>query len=458
MKAKPFSFLKVLPFIIVTLIGVPIVGMAFNETAQLVGYKSIPVEVVGTGSMYPSLYWSTLEGGPEDESTKVVEEYRTTPLLYRNFQGFSILGKTYLKRSIGYGDMVAFKNEKTREILSKDSKDPNNGFIKRVIALAGDTVELRDGFVYLNNVSLQEPYIATPRSTYGGTTLKECKKIIVPEGRLFVLGDNRKVSSDSRFELGLISTSDISYILPYDKQQIYHSLYRDTSKDNELLGQPTLSSTEFVKLVNAQRQKLNLKPLKESIALNKSSEIRGSNLLKDENTLISMQRSMSQAGYTNIVLGEFVSHGRFTAKELVDNLLYQTGSSKQILSKEYDDLGIKAVTGLVDGCPTQIIVGHLGGYVPAVYDEATIKNWIELRDNLKEIIPTWERAQGYNAIDQDKLSKLLSILRSRASLADEVIAVMNQKNWLTKSQEDRIKQDENNASMAEALAKELNKE
>ena len=458
MKAKPFSFFKVLPFIIVTLIGVPIVGMALNEAAQLVGYKTVPVEVVGTGSMYPSLYWSTTEGGPEDESIKVVEEYRTTPLLYRNFQGISILGKTYFKRNIGYGDMVAFKNEKTREILSKDNKDPNNGFIKRVIALAGDTVELRDGFVYLNNVSLQEPYIATPRSTYGGTTLKECKKILVPEGSLFVLGDNRKVSSDSRFELGLISVGDISYILPYDKQQIYRTLYRDASKDAELLGQPTLSSTEFVTLVNEERKKLKLKPLKENLALNKSSEFRGGNLLKDENTPISMQQSMSQAGYTNIVLGEFVSRGRFTAKELVDNLLYQAGSTKQILSNEYNDLGIKAVTGQVDSCPTQIIVGHLGGYVPAVYDESTLKNWIELRDNLKEVIPTWERAQGHNTVDQEKLSKLLSILRGRASLADEIITVINQKNWLTKSQEDRIKQDEKNASLAEALAKELNKE
>jgi signal peptidase I len=458
MKAKQFSIIKLLPFIIVTLIGVPIVGMAFNEAAQLVGYKTVPVEVVGTGSMYPSLYWSTSEGGPEDESTKVVEEYRTTPLLYRNFQGISILGKTYLKRNLGYGDMVAFNNEKTREILSKDNKDPTNGFIKRVIALAGDTVELRDGFVYLNNVALQEPYIATPRSTYGGTTLQECKKILVPEGSLFVLGDNRKVSSDSRFDLGLISINDISFILPYAKQQIYYALYRDTSKDAELLGQPTLSSSEFVKLVNEERKKLKLKPLKESAALNNSSSIRGSNLLKDENTLVSMQQSMTQAGYSNIVLGEFVSRGRFTAKELVDNLLYQAGSTKQILSQEYDDLGIKAVTGEVDSCPTQIIVGQLGGYVPAVYDDSTIKNWVELRDNLKEVIPTWARAQGYNTVDQGKLSKLLSILRGRATLADEIIAVMNQKNWLTKSQEDRIKQDEINANMAEALAKELNKE
>ncbi len=458
MKAKSFSLFTILPFIVVTIIGVPIIGMAFNETAQLLGYKTIPVEVVGTGSMYPSLYWSTLEGGPEDESTKVVEEYRTTPLLYRNFQGVGIFGKTYLKRNLGYGDMVAFKNEKTREILSKDNKDPNNGFIKRVIALAGDTVELRDGFVYLNNIILQEPYIASPRSTYGGTTLSDCQKLVVPSGSVFVLGDNRKVSSDSRFDLGLIKTTDISYILPYAKQQIYYTLYRDASKDGELLGQPTLSSSEFVLLVNQERQKLKLKPLKENITLNKSSALRGAKLLKDENTTYGLQESMKQAGYSNIALGEFSSYGRFTAKELLDNLLYQAGSTKQILNKEYDDLGISAIPGEVGSCPTQIIVGHLGGYVPPVYDDADIASWLELKDNLKEVIPSWERAQGYSNVDQGKLARLLTILRARAELANQIVEAMTQKKWLTPTQEERIKQDQIEAKTAEELARELNKE
>jgi signal peptidase I len=432
--------------------------MAINEGAQLLGYQSIPVEVVGTGSMYPSLYWSTVEGGPEDESISVVEEYRTTPHLYRKFNGIKFFGKIYLQSSLGYGDMVAFNNVKTQEILSADNKDPSNGFIKRVIALPGDTVELRDGFVYLNSRVLQEPYIASPRSTYGGTSLSDCQKLIIPEGSIFVLGDNRKVSSDSRFDLGLISTNDISYILPYDQQTIYHSLYRDTSRDAELLGQPTLVGSQFISLVNKEREALNLTPLKESNKLNNSSSKRGNVLLQDENTSYSMQQSMSQAGYSNIVLGEFVSQGRFTAKELLDNLLYQSGSSKQIMNKDYEDIGISAVTREIDGCPSQIIVGHLGGYLPPDYDESVIANWVELQANLSEVIPSWERAQGYADIDQTKLTRLLTVLRARASLATEIIEVMKQQKWLTKDQEARIKQDEVNADIAESLAKDLNKD
>jgi len=63
--------------------------------------------------------------------------------------------------------------------------------IKRVIALPGEQIEVREGHVYVDGKSLEEPYIAQPtRGQYG--------PLVVPDGQVFVMGDNRGASNDSR--------------------------------------------------------------------------------------------------------------------------------------------------------------------------------------------------------------------------------------------------------------------
>jgi signal peptidase I len=64
-------------------------------------------------------------------------------------------------------------------------------YIKRVIGLPGDTVEVIDGTVYVNDMPLEEPYITNPGNGF-------MAKITVPEGEYFVMGDNRNNSTDSR--------------------------------------------------------------------------------------------------------------------------------------------------------------------------------------------------------------------------------------------------------------------
>lgn len=456
--SKPRIILHSLPFILLIVLAVPIVGMAWIEGSKALGLRSLPVPVVGTGSMYPSLFWSKEEGGPEDESQKVIEEYRASPHLYRRFNGLSILGKTYLRSTLNHGDMVAFKNARTAAILKEADKDGSNGFIKRIIGVPGDTLELRDGFVYRNSIILSEPYIYNPRSTYGGTTIKDCQKLTIPEGHYFVLGDNRKVSADSRADLGLIAQDDIEFVLPYAQQKLYQPLWRDTQKDASLMGQPTLDGDEFVTLINRVRRDKQLPPLSLKSALVKSSASRGAHLLANPKTDFGMKQAISGANYSNIILGEFVSHGHFSAQELLENLLFNQGTAKQILSRDYTDIGLSAVTKEIDGCPTQIIVGHLGGYIPATYDQTTLESWRSLRDNLANILPSWEKARDYPQINQAKLEELLTILRRRLSLAEEILATMEKSAWLSDSQESRIKHDETDANQAETLAQELNKQ
>lgn len=86
------------------------------------------------------------------------------------------------------GDVVVF------EYPGNVQKD----YIKRVIALPGETVEVRDGQVYVNNVLLDEPYLdgAQTRCSMGAP----CGQgpVVVPSDAIFVMGDNRLNSSDSR--------------------------------------------------------------------------------------------------------------------------------------------------------------------------------------------------------------------------------------------------------------------
>jgi signal peptidase I len=90
------------------------------------------------------------------------------------------------------GDVVVLKlpEPTTRDML-----------IKRVVGLPGETIEIRDGQVWINRQPLTEPYLA--RDTNGSMAPR-----IVPEGSVFVLGDNRGASNDSRY-FGPVSLDQI---------------------------------------------------------------------------------------------------------------------------------------------------------------------------------------------------------------------------------------------------------
>ena len=102
---------------------------------------------------------------------------------------------------------------------------PNNerDYIKRVIGLPGDTVEVTGGQIYVNGVALDEPYLPQ-------VVLRDEPARVVEEGRYFVLGDNRNNSSDSR-SFGTITPQSIVgrawlvYWPPSDWSTVPHHTY-----------------------------------------------------------------------------------------------------------------------------------------------------------------------------------------------------------------------------------------
>lgn len=105
---------------------------------------------------------------------------------------------TYRFRNPKLGDIVVLKNP----------RDESQDFIKRVIAVPGDTIKISNHQVYLNSQPLKEPYLPPGTPTPAGAFLTEGQTFTAASNQYFVFGDNREHSSDSR-EWGPVKKEEI---------------------------------------------------------------------------------------------------------------------------------------------------------------------------------------------------------------------------------------------------------
>lgn len=377
--------------------------------------------------------------------------------------GIPFFGTNVLGYQLAHGDIVEFENAKT-ESLTEEKYGGRTGFVKRAVALPRDTIELRDGYVYINGKSINESYTAKPRSTYGGEFLESCKKITVPPGKIFVMGDNRKASLDSRFELGLVDIADIHYVLPWDSQEEYKAKWRDTGNDYLLAESATLDQLEFVKLLNVKRKEKNLPSLISNQSLSLSAKRRGyvmvsTNDFSFEATKsgVTMSQAVTEVGYQNILYAEVFTQGYYDAQELIENLLTFPDTKKLLFSKEYQDVGISAVSKEKDACSPQVVVVHLGGYKPPNYSKDQMNSWQELIDSLNKILPSWEQLKNSENIDRDKVNQLLDTLTRRKSNAEHILSRMRSNQWLTSMEQKMVQDDKRLGEEAERTFNELKK-
>jgi len=129
----------------------------------------------------------------------IVKESSMEPTIYENNYLFVNKLAYIAKDHPDYGDIIVFKSD-----IDKEDGSGKKMLIKRVIAVENDVISISNGNVYRNGVLLDEDY------TMDGYTTGELASYVVPEDEVFVMGDNRSVSLDSRSdEIGTVSEDAI---------------------------------------------------------------------------------------------------------------------------------------------------------------------------------------------------------------------------------------------------------
>jgi signal peptidase I len=116
---------------------------------------------------------------------------------------------------VGRGDVIVFENPNSEELPDRGlvggflhwlgegigfAQPENEDFIKRVVGLPGETIEIRDNVVYIDGQVLDEPYLTEDAKRANG----DLSPTRIPDDALFVMGDNRGNSADSRYGLGFV--------------------------------------------------------------------------------------------------------------------------------------------------------------------------------------------------------------------------------------------------------------
>jgi len=110
-----------------------------------------------------------------------------------------------------YVSRISYKFDSVKRgdiVVVQSPMNPDIWFVKRAIALPKDSILFKEGRVYVNSQLLEESYSSVQTNVWDNGIIQENIPYIIPEGSLFIMGDNRPHSSDSR-QFGTIPLSTV---------------------------------------------------------------------------------------------------------------------------------------------------------------------------------------------------------------------------------------------------------
>ena len=454
--SKIFSFAALLLVIGFLTFG-PVDTQFKRAASQYTGLTTLKIPISGTGSMYP-----TFPKGKGTTPQELADELAATVDMY-------VYPNPRFKP--GRGDIVEFQNSKTDEIETREyANNEISGFVKRVIGLPGETVEIRDGQVLINGSVLNEAYTALARSTFGGEFLPDCSKLTIPQEKYLVLGDNRKASNDSRHDVGLIEEKDIGFILPFEKQTgVWDKNFRDTANDSDQSSKIHLDKQKYVEFLNSIRKEAGLPELKYQKKLENSANLRGLQMLKHDDFSFEASKSgytidkaFTDAGYWNPVKGESTIQGYYSSDELIEGITEFKKSGGIITDKDIQEIGIAEVQGEVNGCPAQVIVQHFAGYVPPNYPQEQIESFKNGLANLQKVRGSWgslktdQASSGFYEAHKSDIDRINQIIEIRVLRLESIVSKVTSNQWLSSVDNNYLKEDEKLSLEQNGLAEKLN--
>lgn len=366
---------------------------------------------------------SLFELGITDKITQV--KISGTSMMPTLKDGSDVVLNSPKKFGIKRGDIVTFQNKETGSM----------SYIKRVIGLEGEKISIKNGNYYINDKALLENYTLNDLPTFGNTFLADCEEMEIPQGKYFVSGDNRTVSSDSRV-IGLIDINEIDGVIKTSVKEEF----ADSATQNELTN-INIDSKKFLDNLNSKRKSgnsptLSTNKLLNNIANERAREISGNyeNWKKD---LKPLDKLLDSKAYKFNSVHEYVTFGYLNEKDILNQILELKEEKDNFLSSSFTEVGIGVAQRKYKECKYPVISVILSWPAIPTYNQADIESWQKEITITKAIMSNLQGWIGAPKVDNAKIRKMITLTSIQNQTATRIYTKMKNREWLsTKDYED----------------------